>query len=376
MPIEIPTFRDLYDLNKTAALLRDHPPLGTGRLSAQSFNSGFMLDILAGINATAGEEAVRFALELFSRTFIRTASGDALDELADDHFSLTRRKGSAAIGKVKFQRVSASAGPVFIEAGTRVATSSGLAFKTTTPVVMTGPTGLSIVVDVVAEITGSGGNAARGSITQILDPLSDSTVTVNNAWAAGIGDPGGEWMAGGSDLETDAQFRKRIREYLATLRRGTVAALAYGAKIAGVLEATVDDTAYPPRIFIADALDGAGLAGNEALRQAVVDELVNWRAAGVQVNVEIATVVQQSIDVSLTFAAGADTGSVISVMRSSILAAVGNLGIGDTLYSSTLISSARVPGIVDVQLNTPAGNVAPGAAQLIRTANEKITVST
>lgn len=357
MPVEVPSFQELYDLGKAAALLR------TSRLREESFQSGFMADVLTGMSAAQVEEVVRFALELHARTFVRTAAGDALDELAEDHYSLPRRQAAGAVGKVRFLRSSVAAGPCFIEIGTRVATDTGIVFRTLYPVVMDG---LSIFVDVIAEVAGLAGMARANTVMVIVDPVTDPSVTVSNP----------ERMAGASDAETDDQYRARIREYLATLRRGTVAALAFGAKIAGVLQATVDDTAYPPTVYIADqgdVEDGEEL-GNDVLVANVEAELENWRAAGVQVNVAPARVALQPITVVLSFEAGVDTGGARDAAIESILAEVGKIGIGQTLYRSALIAAAKRPGIRNVVISNPAGDVIPDADELVRTRSELITI--
>lgn len=352
MPIEPPSFEDLYDLGKATALLR------TEKLSEASFSPGYMFDILVGLDAAVGQEVSRYALELHRRTFIRTATGDDLDELAEDHYQLARRTGAAAVGKVTFSRPSTTAGPVFIEVGTRLATGDGIGFRTTDPAVLTG---LSVTVDVAADAVGLRGNVEPARIVRIVEVLPDATVTVTN----------GERTAGGIDRETDEAFRGRIREYLRTLRRATRAALEFGAKIEGVVQATIADTSYPPTVYVADAGGGA----NQALLAQVAEELVNWRAAGVQVNVAAAAVVDQSVAMTLTFEAGIDTSAARDAVIASVVAAINSLRIGQTLFRSSIIAAARsVRGVTNVVVSNPAGDVAPSLNQLIRTREALITL--
>lgn len=356
MAIEVPTFADLYAYGKTVALLR------SGKLNEASFSPGYMLDVLLGLDAAVAEEVARFALELHRRTFVRTASAEALDELAADHFGLTRYPGTAAVGKVKFQRANAGFGPLFIEIGTRVATADGLVFETTDPTVLTG---LSVVVDVRAQVTGTVGNVAAGAITEVVESLADPTVSVTNSSA-----PANERLAGGAEPETDEEFRARIRAFLATLRRGTSAALAFGATVAGVKQATVDDTVYPPTVYIADA----GGSANATLRDLVAAELVNWRAAGVQVNVLAAQPVEQAVSLTLTFEAGVDTSAARDRAIAAVVAAVNSLRIGQPLYRASLIAAAKVAGVLNVVVTDPVGDVVPTKEQLIRTSAALVTL--
>jgi len=353
MPVRPPTFDDYYDLAKSSALLLSE------RLLLESFSPGYMLDILAGLDAMTAEEVTRFALELHRQTFLRTASGEDLDALADDHYGLTRRQGSQAVGSVTFSRATTSAGPVFFEIGTRLATVDGTEFLTSDPLVLSG---LSASVSVIAARTGTAGNVLVGTVTRIVSQSPDSTVSVSNSGA----------MAGGISRETDDAFRERVRGFLRTLRRGTVAAVTFGAMVEGVASAVVDESTDPMSVYIADSAGNS----NDELMQRVRDELINWRAAGVKVNVFGATIVQQPITVSATFRAGINTSAARSALVSSLVAAVSRLTIGETLFRSVLIGAAQgVSGVISADISDPAGNVVPGTAELLRTAPELVTLA-
>jgi uncharacterized phage protein gp47/JayE len=352
-PTEIPPFGTLYDLGKAAALLR------TSKLNQKSFSPGYMMDLIAGLSATLGEEAARIATELHLRAFFGTAAGSDLDTLALDHFGLTRQGGNASIGLVRFSRPTAGYGNVLIEAGTVVATSDGTRFVTTSESLLTGT---QIDADIRAETTGEGGNVDASTITVLVTGLGDTTITVTNP----------EQTSGGLAAETDAAFRQRIIDWFQTLRRGTPLALAIGAKtVAGVVTAEVDESAYPPTVYIADVTGSA----NPTLEAAVDDELPNWRAAGIQVNVVGATVVYQDITLALTFEAGYDTSAARELVREAVAAAVNTLSIGETLYRSSIVAAARgVSGVLDCVVSNPAGDVAPAANELIRTSTSRITI--
>jgi len=351
--VEVPTFGQLYDIGKAAALLR------TSKLTEKSFSPGYLMDVIAGLTATLGEEAARIAVELHLRTFFGTAAGSDLDALALDHFGQTRQAGAAAIGTVRFSRPTAAYGNVLIEAGTIVATPDGTRFVLTSEPLLTGT---QIDADVRAEVIGEDGIVDASTITVIVTGLPDSTITVTNP----------EKTSGGLAAETDSAFRQRIIEWFQTLRKGTPAALVAGAKsVAGVVTATVDESAYPPTVYIADVTGGA----NSALEEAVDDELVNWRTAGIQVNVVGATVVYQNITLSLTFQAGYDTSAVREQVRAAVVEAVNDLSIGETLYRSAIVAAAvGVTGVIDCVVTDPAGDVAPAANQLIRSSTDRVTI--
>jgi uncharacterized phage protein gp47/JayE len=354
MAVEVPGFTELYELAKAAALLR------TSKLSDLSCSPGYMVDVHLGLAAALAEESVRFALELHRKTFFETAEGADLDELAEDHFGLARQGGAKAIGEVTFSRPTTAAGNVLIAAGTRVSTPDGLLFATTEEILLTG---LTLPAAIEALEVGEEGIVGVGTITVLVDRPSDSTITVTNA----------ERTAGGIKAEADADFLNRIRGYLATVRRGTVAALAFGAtQVSGVLRAAVDETAFPPTVYIADFAGGA----NTALVVEVQAELNHWRPAGTQVNVVGATVVNQAITLALTFAAGFDTAAARDQVIEAVIAAVNGLGIGETLFRAQLIAAAAgVAGIRNVVVVNPAGDVDPTNSQLIRTARELVSLA-
>jgi uncharacterized phage protein gp47/JayE len=94
---------------------------------------------------------------------------------------------------------------------------------------------------------------------------------------------------------------------------------------------------------------------------------VNWRAAGIQVNVIGATVVTQAIEVSLTFSAGSDTSAVRDLVEAAIIEEVATLDIGETLYTSSIVSAAKsISGVKNCVVSDPAGDVVPAANELIR----------
>lgn len=350
---EVKTFQQLYDIAKAAALMR------TSKLSEKSFAAGNMLDVAAGLSSALAEEVERLAVALHLKTFIQTAEGADLDALALDHFGLERQDGVAAVGLVDFTRLSAPSN-LLIPSGT-VLLAGEIRFLTAADALLTG---LSLSgVEARAESLGETGNVEAGTITALGSGQSlPSDLTVTNPAV----------FSGGLSAETDTAFRDRLLAFFPTIRRGTVLALETGAKsVAGVVEATVDESAFPPTVYIADASGGA----NATLAATVKTELDNWRAAGVPVNVVGATVVNQAITLSLTFRAGFNTSTVREAARNAVVAYVNGLSIGQTLYRSKIAAAAlSVNGIDDATVTNPAGDVAPSASQVLRTSSSLVTI--
>lgn len=234
MPIEVPTHAELMQVGEDAALLR------TSKLDVGSFAPGFIPDVFLGLTAALAEETIQRAIALHNDTFIDTAAGDALDALALDHFDLTRQAAVKAIGDITFDRLSAAFGDVVIASGQLVETSDGTQFAVDAPVTLTG---LSVAATVTAVVGGEAGIVAIAAINTIDPALPDSSITVTNAART----------TGGQDAETDVAFRTRIKGYLATVRRATLAAVKFGAEqTPGVVQANVEEQA-----LVVQSVDGS-----------------------------------------------------------------------------------------------------------------------
>ena len=92
-------------------------------------------------------------------------------------------------------------GSVLIPEGTRVSSSDGLAIFRTIDDAIIAPATMTVELSVLADVAGKVGNGyAVGTINKILDPLAFVS-TVENIDVTG----------GGSDVESDAQLRERIK---------------------------------------------------------------------------------------------------------------------------------------------------------------------
>ena len=164
-------------------------------------------------------------LDLFS---IDRAVGEDLDERAKDiqPGTVTRRQAVAATGQIVFSR-SGTIGTVNVPAGTRVKTADGKVFITTAIGTITPASPQQILghgagrdsnlVGAVAEVPGTAGNVATGTIIKFdakpagVDEVTNLTPFVN-----------------GLDLEGDDEFRSRLKRFIASLPRSTVEAIETG----------------------------------------------------------------------------------------------------------------------------------------------------
>jgi len=357
-----PSFDDLYNLGRSEAIIR-RPELliATGDIS----------DMILAASAAMGDAVVAYLAEQIRATFLDGASGDALAKLTDDHWGIQRQDAAAAVGQVTFTRPSSGGGEPSgsLAIGFIVATEPdengerqeyALTAAASWALSETGDK----TVAVAAAATGRAGNAVAGAVTALTSVPFDSTITVTNAAP----------MAGGVEAESDEALRERARQFPATLRRGTLAALEYGAKlVVGVATATATESATGlVAVYIADA-DGLS---NYELEQAVAEELENWRAAGVVVEVAGGTLVEQAINYSLTVALGTDVAALEPLIESALTARLERLPVSDgtsagpavlrrEVIASTVIA-VDPAAILGVTVATPAADVVPPAGSLVR----------
>ena len=326
MPI-VPSFQDLYDASKGEILLRSE-----GRLS--DFTEGSDLDAVNGGGSVLADLILGLVVELFATTFIDTAEDDDLDKLIVDHFNLPRLAASESVGSLRFTR--GTAGPsILIPAGTQVEAlvdGASVTFTTDAPVTML-PSQSTVDADATATQTGRESNIAEDAATTLLSTIpADPDLAVTNP----------DRFAGGAPVETDPAYRTRTRAYLATLAKGTNAAVVAAAKgIPGVEFAATDETtvlsAGYVSIYVADS-EGAGNATLVALVEPVVDAI---RCLGVEYRVFAAAREELTQALTVTVLPNTDTEGLRTQIRDAVQAYTDNLDPNQPLYGSASSRAAQ-----------------------------------
>lgn len=336
-----------------------------------TFDEGDISEMDAAGGAAMADHVVAWTAQRIRETFLDGASGDALTVLADDHWNIQRHGVVAAVGEVTFNRATAGAGAGTLAAGFVVATvkdALGREVQVATQADVTYgalETG-DKTVQVEAVVGGAAGNVAAGNITRVVTSAFDPSITVTNADA----------VAGGADAEGDDELRARVRDFSSTIRRGTLAALEYGAKqVPGVANATANDNeAGIVSIYVADSSG----TSNQLMLDAVAVEIEDWRAAGILVNVYGGTIYNVSIAVAVQARTGVDTAALVDKIKAAVVAKVNKLKIGETLYHDQIkeaVTGVDPDGIAAVTVTLPALDLVPLATQLIRTDAGSVTVS-
>lgn len=355
-----PTYQDYFVAGRGEAANR-RPDL--------TFDEGDIAEFDMAAGAAMADHLTGYTSQRVRATFLDGAFNDDLTDLADDRYNIQRQIAVPAAGVTTWTRSGGLlAGTVPF--GTVVATSKDNAGNEV-QYVTDNDTGWAAAqasqdVAVTAVIAGVSGNAGIGKVNRVVTTGLFDTFTVTNAAR----------MAGGADAELDAALRDRCRNFTQTLRRGTLAALEFGAKeVAGIATAVaVEPGDGTVNVYVADA---SGNSSPTMVTDAAA-EGENWRCAGTIVNYYGGVLYPLTgIDIALTVRAGVNIAALVQDIKKAIVARVAKLKGGEAC-SPDLIKAAAMSvdpdGILAVAVNSPAATVVPTPDQIIRTTTSDITV--
>lgn len=316
-----------------------------------------------------GDACVRHTVQSFKETFIDGAKGDALTALVDDHLNLQRQPATPAQSAVTFARTSGGAAfslSVGFVVGTDFDAAGNTVLYTLDTIVNFGLADNGPhIANVTAQVVGKAGNVAASKIVRIVDDKPDPTLTCTNAAVA----------AGGNDQESDEELRVRARLFWQTLRRGTLAALEFGAlqvPAVRISKATEDPSTGLVTLVVTDS-DGGSTA------QMVADtiaEIENWRAAGSIVTVIGGTALIVDVTGTLIGKTGVDTAVLGVPAAEAITGRMRKQKQGETLYIDSIKAAAigvDPDALEALTLSTPLVDVEPTAYQVIRPGTITIT---
>lgn len=377
MPVDLPTREDYFQIGAQEILNRSRNRSPSLRITRQAiFTPGTDANILVASASAMAAEATRHLALRDAALFLDSAEGEDLDRLVADRFSPTvvRKQPSRAVVELQFRRpIPPSAGALItLDVGTKVRTADGVEFELTQPAVFppngSGPIGALAQ----AVLAGPSGNASANTITQFAAAPPDGAVVVTNPDIA----------SGGSFRESDDSLRERARQFFAQARRGTLGAIEFGAlTVQGVEAATafeeVDASGDPTGVVRVYIADGNGQS-NVTLAAAVRDALLEFRAAGVVVDVLTTAPVFESVSYAVAFVDGTDTVAAREQIKALTVATLNQLAPGEVLPRSLLFAIARtVSGTIvpDGAVLVPAGDIVPAQNEVIKTRRDLVAVN-
>lgn len=352
--MDLPTRQDLFAIGRRTVITT--PNLRINPQVVDIEGSDVNLAIIA--MSVIGEEIIARLAACFAEFYVETAFRSDLDRVAYDRYGLTRLPATPARVDLTLTRPAPGVStPGTVAAGTIVQTASGVQFSTDIAVSFTGFQ-TTATVSATALVVGPGGNVSAGLITRFVTPPFDATLTVTNGNAAG-----------GAEQESDTAFKGRIRGFFATLRRGTLGAIQYGAiqvpgiAVAKAVEVISQNTGLPAAMVQVIVADASGAATSSMLT-AVRDKLLEYRALGIPTQTLAGVLASPlpTVEWDIDFDSGVDTVERSELVRAATVAAAQFLAPGATLYRSSLIAAARtVPGAIvrDTSLRVPVGDVVP-----------------
>lgn len=343
----VSTFAEIYDAGRAEVQTRN-PAL-------TDWTAGSFLDAIIGGGAVLSEEVGRVQVQKFGALFFDTAFGDELDTLAWDRLRLQRLPATPSVGSVDWTRDAA--GAYSVPSGTTVrATIDAVPFSfTTTTTVVMGAADTTISIPLSATVAGRSHNLESGTVTEVVDVVGlDPSATITNP----------QVMAGGSEVETDSEFKARIRLVYDSFQRGTVGAIETGPiSVPGVRFATVAEDFVLGNIFV--YIGDPDAQGNDILVGLVSTKLELWRPAGNPVTVLASAREVIPVSIDLVVIAGSDQSTIRANAQLAIVAYGDTLGPGDLAYASQIECAALDSSDLVLAADLPAVGVSisPAAVQ-------------
>lgn len=310
---------------------------------------GIFIEDIAYYIASGDTEAQglwELAENVFFSAYIDTATGIQLDYIGK-LIGITRLSAVPSIGQVTFTGVNDS----IIPADFLIMTGAGIQFKTITAGVIA--SGVAII-DIQSVIGGSSANVSSGAITTIVNPTAGINSVINS-----------QPTVGGTDIETDSDFRERyykstsqsngstadsiratllatsaIKSALIITGTGTISAVIYGGTDSDIVQSLFNTVAAGVETLGTTTIPKTDLSGN-----------VHF------IRFTRASIINIFINITLT------TNSLFPLdgneqIKNKLIDYISSLEIGDDVIWTKCISKCQeVLGITDLVLTLSTDNM-------------------
>jgi uncharacterized phage protein gp47/JayE len=300
-----------------------------------------------------------------------------------------KRQAIYSTGTITFFRSSAADSNYLIPLGTVIktkatATQAPVSFRTTADVLMSVGT-MSIDAPVICQVPGTVGNVEAGTIIDFVTKPS-GVETASNGLA----------ISNGKEEETADEQKNRFKKFIASLSRGTLPAIEYGATTAILLtsegltqEYVADAKAFEDLVNKLGQVDcyvwnGTGVASAELLAevQKVVygyydasgKPVYGYKPAGIIVNLYSAAAKSVTIRLAITPDNGVLLAELTPYVEREVADFFASLKLGQTLVQTALETRIKlIDGVYDVkvELSTDGGttygydNLAAGSTEIL-----------
>ncbi len=367
--MDLPSRLDLYSIGRRYVLARAKN-LDPAIVDVEGSDA----NLFVGSQSFVAHAVVRHLGDRFAAHLLGSAQGEDLDRLLYDRHRLPRKGAAAAVTSVRFFRTSTTAGPGTVDVGRKIISLTGIDYVTTTTASFASKQ-LEASANVRATKAGKAYQVGRNQLRRIDSPstLFDPSLQVTNDEAA----------AGGEEREEDPDYRARGRDFWSSARRGTLGAIAFGARaVPGIVSAeaaeVIDGGARPARVVQLYIADSSGIA-SRALGAQVDARLDEYRAAGIAVIT--ATSLPQIVPVRLrlAFRAGVETAPLVELVVGSVAGFINSTPTNGTLYRNALgaqLTRYAPQGLIPTESTVvePGGDVVPAPGRTLRTSRAHIFV--
>ena len=290
---------------------------------------------------------------LEKQAFPQTAAGEYLDRHAQSR-GLTRTPAATAAGTLTFSRKEAAQTATEIPKGCVCATLGGVQFATTeTGWILSGETAADVPAAALRE--GAAGNAAAGSVVQMLQPPAGVVGCTNESA-----------FSGGRDEESDESLRSRLLNSYRKLPNGANAAY-YETQVLDIPGVAAVEVTPKARGLGTVDIVVAGTDGvpDGSLLQTVQDTLDSQREICVDIQVKAPSTQAVDVTVYLQVQEGYDLSEVSARVSTALNGYFSGTLLGAGVLRARLGNLVyNVPGVANYNLVKPAADVTPAAGVL------------
>jgi uncharacterized phage protein gp47/JayE len=279
--------------------------------------------------------------DLYYTGYVDTADGANLDAIAT-LVGISRTPAAYASGVVRFTGISGTVIPQL----TRVQTPDAVIFRTMIVGII--PSGSVRDIGVGAVEYGEGGNVASESITDFVQPVAGIISLYNPSETAG-----------GGDVETDADFRDRIKNALARASVATLSGIVANVEaVDGVLSVSATEN------LIAHT---AALVVDGGVDLDITNKIAEVRPAGIEVTWSRPSDVSIYVTAIIVQDGSVTSSSIIETISNFINASdVGE----DVSFAKLLHAIMNMDGIEDVDLSIGTSSPPTGKSNISITGNQ------
>jgi phage-related baseplate assembly protein len=350
-------------------ILQQLTDLGFAARSWQQGSAGLtMSTIFARVYSNTTELIAAYSFQGFNDT----ASADGLTAFSDSQYDNQRIAATKTQGTIR--HTNASGAPHIVTASQLTAEDEnlGLTYRNTTGGTI--PAGGTLPLTYEAETAGAASNVPVGTITILNTPLNGVTITNPDLGA-------GTWITSeGSDAETDARLKLRNTSKWATRTYATPAEGLISFALAStdnITRVAVDDSnpggPGTTDVYIAGAAGVSSSADVTTAQEYIDDRIPITSVDGLTVKAASGNV--QSFVATIYIETSLNNATTQAAVEAALTSYINTLAIGGTvlppgvqgyaLFSEMVGAMTAIDGVRNVNMTTPAADVAVPAWQIL-----------